>query len=118
MRTDHAAIKYLHTFADNNSRLLRWSLRLTEFDFSVEHRPGTQKRHVDSLSRAVQAVTQGQELTRDGVNSAQQQDRFCKLLRLGAAHSRSEYFMDEDETIYRRMKNREHQMVVPGSLVE
>jgi hypothetical protein len=27
LRTDHAALKYLHTFADNNSRLLRWSLR-------------------------------------------------------------------------------------------
>jgi len=41
LRTDHAALKYMHTFAGNNSRLLRWSLRLSEFDFTVEHRPGT-----------------------------------------------------------------------------
>jgi len=53
LRTDHAALRYLHTFADNNSRLLRWSLRLSDFDFTVEHRPGTQIRHVDELSWAV-----------------------------------------------------------------
>ena len=63
-------------------------------------------------------MTQGLELTRDEVNSAQQEGRFCKSLRLGAPHSRSEYFMDEDESIYRRGKNGEHQMVVPGSLME
>jgi hypothetical protein len=36
-----AALKYLHNFADSNSRLIRWILRLTEFGFSIEHRPGT-----------------------------------------------------------------------------
>jgi hypothetical protein len=36
-----AALKYLRNFADSNSRLLRWGLRLTEFEFSIEHRPGT-----------------------------------------------------------------------------
>jgi len=38
LRTDHAALKYMHNFAGNNSRLLRWSLRLSEFDFNIEHR--------------------------------------------------------------------------------
>ena len=32
LRTDHAALKYMHNFAGNNSRLLRWSLRVSEFD--------------------------------------------------------------------------------------
>jgi len=32
--------------------------------------------------------------------------------------SKIEYFMDEDENIYRRRKNGEHQMVIAGSLVE
>jgi len=53
LRTDHAALRYVHTFADN-SRLLRWSLKLSEFDFTVEHRLGTQIRHADTFSRAVQ----------------------------------------------------------------
>jgi response regulator RpfG family c-di-GMP phosphodiesterase len=71
LRTDHDALKYMHNLAGNKSRLLRWSLRLSEFDFVVEHRPGTQIRHVDDLSRAVQAVTQELEITRDEVKTAQ-----------------------------------------------
>jgi hypothetical protein len=40
VKTDHAALTFLHNFADHNSRLMRWSLRLANFDFSVEHTPG------------------------------------------------------------------------------
>jgi hypothetical protein len=54
LKTDHAALKYMHTFADNNSRLLHWSLKLAEFNFEVQHRPGKQVRHVDALSRSIQ----------------------------------------------------------------
>jgi hypothetical protein len=31
VRTDHAALRFLHQFSDNNARLMRWSLRLAEF---------------------------------------------------------------------------------------
>ena len=62
LRTDHAALKYMHNSAGNNSQLLRWSLRLSEFDFTVQHRPGTQIRHADALNRAVQAVAHDFEL--------------------------------------------------------
>ncbi|XP_061390803.1 uncharacterized protein LOC133326139 [Musca vetustissima] len=33
------------------TRVARWILLLQEYDFTVEHRPGTQMRHVDALSR-------------------------------------------------------------------
>ena len=65
LRTDHAALRYLHNFADNNSRLLRWSLRLSEFDSTVEHRPGTQIRHAVALSRAVQSIAHDMDLSRE-----------------------------------------------------
>jgi len=41
VRTDHAALTYLQKFADHNSRLLRWSLKLSELDFVVGHRSGS-----------------------------------------------------------------------------
>ena len=47
VRTDHSALTYLHKFADNNSRLMLWSLSLAEFDFDIEHRPGAKITHVD-----------------------------------------------------------------------
>ena len=83
LRTDHAALRYTHNFSGNNSRLLRWSLRLSEFDFVVEYRPGTQIRHADALSRAVLAVTQNLEISRDEVKEAQAEDGFCQSLKPG-----------------------------------
>ena len=35
VRTDHSALTYLHKFAEKNSRLMRSSLRFSEFDFDV-----------------------------------------------------------------------------------
>ena len=115
-KPDHAALKYMYNFAGNNSRLLRWSLRLSEFDFVVEYRPGTQIRHPDALSRAVQAVTQDLEISCDVVKEAQAQDKFFQSLKPGPASGKTEYFRDEEGLIFRRRKNGEHQMVVPTSL--
>jgi hypothetical protein len=64
VRTDHAALRFLHQFADNNSRLMRWSLRLADFDFVVEHRAGSKIAHADALSRHVRAVEEGLTLTK------------------------------------------------------
>jgi hypothetical protein len=116
LRTDHAALKHLHIFAVNNSRLLRWSLRLSEFDFEVAHRPGTEIRHADALSRAFQVLAQEQEVPRDVVNTAQAGDKFCQSLKLGPPTRKSEYFTDEEEMIYSRRKNGEHKLVVPVNL--
>jgi hypothetical protein len=35
VRNDHSALTYLRKFPDTNSRLLRWSLKLSELDFVV-----------------------------------------------------------------------------------
>ena len=43
VRIDHSALTYIYKLADNNIRLMLWSLRLAEFDFDVEHRAGTKK---------------------------------------------------------------------------
>jgi hypothetical protein len=53
VKTDHAALTFLHNFAENNSLLMRCSLRLAEFDFTVERTPGSKVAHVDALSRHV-----------------------------------------------------------------
>ena len=55
-RTDHSALTYVRNFADSHSRLMRWSLKLSDLDFVVEHRPGTKIAHADSLSRHVNTV--------------------------------------------------------------
>jgi len=37
VRTDDAALTYLKNFGDQNARLMGWSLKLCELDFTVEH---------------------------------------------------------------------------------
>ena len=37
VRRDHAALTYLKNFADQNARLMRWSMKLSELQFTVEH---------------------------------------------------------------------------------
>jgi hypothetical protein len=116
--TDHAAVTYLQKFADNNSRLLRWSLRLAKFHFKVQHRPGTQIRHADTLRLHIQAVTTSHTLSRELVKAEHGKDYFCRQLEVGKAKGKSEYFYDEEGMIYRRRKNDKHQLVVPKSLVK
>jgi len=56
VRNDHAALSYLRNFAESSFRLMRWSLRLSEFDFFIEHKAGTKISHVDALSRNIGAI--------------------------------------------------------------
>jgi hypothetical protein len=91
-RTDHAALRYLKNFADGNARLMRWSLRLSELKFSVEHRPGTIKQHVDALSRHIGFVIKTGNLDPDRLIKEQAEDAFCMKLNPGKYSSRSEFF--------------------------
>ena len=52
IRTDHAPLEYIRSKTDCCKRLERWALRLQEFRFTIQPRPGAQQKHVDALSRA------------------------------------------------------------------
>ena len=49
--SDNKALTWLRNMKDPSSKLLRWSLKIADFDFEVKHRPGTQNKHCDALSR-------------------------------------------------------------------
>ncbi|XP_055840052.1 uncharacterized protein LOC129907729 [Episyrphus balteatus] len=49
--TDHASLKWLMNQKDLCGRLARWSLKLQGFDFTIEHRKGSQNVVPDALSR-------------------------------------------------------------------
>jgi transposase InsO family protein len=50
--TDHAALQWLPQKKFDNNRLMRWALKLQEFNFIVKHRAGTKNANADALSRA------------------------------------------------------------------
>ena len=59
--TDHAALKWLHTMRETTeggtaSRLMRWIMRLQEYDFEVVHKPGALHADADAISRLAAAL--------------------------------------------------------------
>ena len=51
IRTDHSALQWLKTLKDPEGQLARWLARLGQYNFNVQHRPGTKHLNADSLSR-------------------------------------------------------------------
>ena len=76
--TDHRALKWLLNLQDPSSRLTRWAVKLSEYDFVVEHRPNSKMRHADALSRCVQVVEGEYLLTKEKIREAQENDSLCE----------------------------------------
>lgn len=56
--TDHAALQYLMSSRTLGGRLLRWSVALQEYTFTVRYRPGREHANADALSRLAQPGTE------------------------------------------------------------
>ena len=117
IRTDHSALTYLRKFADYNGRLMRWSLKLSEMDFAVEHGAGYKIGHVDALSRHVGAVMEEVIVYRNIILRDQAKETSCTKRKPGNYSSRREFFLDDKGVMYRRQPHDKHQLVVPESLV-
>lgn len=50
--SDWQALIYLNNMKARNAQVARWYATLNEFDYDIEHRPGTKMEHEDALSRA------------------------------------------------------------------
>ena len=48
--TDHRGLKWLLNLQDPSSRLTRWTVKWSEYDYIVDHRPGTKMQHAVALS--------------------------------------------------------------------
>ena len=80
---DHSALRWLHTMRDTMeggpaSRLMRWILKLQEYNFTVEHKPGVLHKDADGVSRLVCAATRVPHtyvapVTRTAVHTARRQ---------------------------------------------
>ena len=51
VHTDHSALRWLLTIQEPSGRLMRWRLRLAEYNFQIKYKTGTTNVHADALSR-------------------------------------------------------------------
>ena len=49
--TDHQALKWLFNVKDPSSRLMRWRLKLEEYEYEIEYKKGSENQAADALSR-------------------------------------------------------------------
>ena len=63
VRTDHSALQWLLNISGDNGRLVRWRLRLSEFTFDIQFKPGRVNQVADALSRM--ATSGGDQLEID-----------------------------------------------------
>ena len=54
IRTDHAALLWLTNIKNIQGMMARWLAKLQQFNFAIEHRPGTHHGNADGLSRCPQ----------------------------------------------------------------
>ena len=54
--TDHNPLVWLNRVAGDNGRLLRWSLALQPYNFSIQYRPGRFNGNADGLSRQTELL--------------------------------------------------------------
>ena len=94
-----------------------WSLKLSELDFVVEHKPGSKIGHVDALSHHVGAVMHDNGLDKESILSKQKKVEFYTKQEPGTYSSKREFFLDKDSVVYRRRPCDKHQVVVPRSLI-
>lgn len=65
IHTDHRALKFLTSCADDSTRIARWIAFLREFDLDIRHNPGNENIVADALSR--NNVEAGGVRTRDTI---------------------------------------------------
>lgn len=56
IETDHRPLTWLFSIKEPNSKLVRWRLKLSEFDYQIKYKKGKKNSNADALSRIEQEI--------------------------------------------------------------
>ena len=75
--TDHKPLTWVFNVKDPSSRLLRWRLKLEEYDYQVIYKPGVRNTNADALSRIT--MTRISHVAKDNSEiSKEERRKFCR----------------------------------------
>ena len=69
--TDHKPLTWVFSVKDPSSRLLRWRLKLEEFDYQIVYKPGVTNANADALSRII--MTRISHVVRDNLEISKEE---------------------------------------------
>jgi hypothetical protein len=70
--TDHAALKWLITVRKHRcARQNGWVLKLSQYDFKIQHRSGSKNVNADVFSRHVSAAGRKSEVQKNGTDEGE-----------------------------------------------
>ncbi|XP_076382074.1 uncharacterized protein LOC143260475 [Megalopta genalis] len=105
--------KTLHKF-DPSPKIARWALILEEFDYEVEHRPGSQLPHVDALSRYPVLIVEDTVLAL--VRKKQDEDERIRVIKQVLRTEPYENYVIENSVLMKEINNKKV-IVLPASMV-
>ena len=106
VRTDHDALRWLMSISDSTGRLMRWRLRLYEFDFTVKYRPGLVHQVPDALSRDLTPDGNDNKPIDDEVPTYGDHESVLLTTRRKAANSTAAQKTSAKETNERKQRKR------------
>lgn len=96
--TDHRPLKWLFNVKDPGSRLIRWRLKLEEYEYNIEYKPGSQNVVADALSRVEIKTTN--QLARQDENPSNEIESKTEIEEQPIASSNTSESQPSDEDVY------------------
>jgi hypothetical protein len=104
IETDHKPLQWLFSIKEPNSKLIRWRLKLLEYDYEIKYKRGIQNGNADALSRIeVNAIeneieSPGIIITNSSVNTFKNQLIIYKI-QSGSLRIRNQNIFDKKRKI-------------------
>lgn len=116
--TDCSAVRSTFSKKDLLPRIARWWLTIQEYDFEIEHRPGSKMQHVDALSRNLDNQHVLTLNTEDWISCIQAQDDEIRSIKKRLEQDNPDpqlrkLYSQKNGRLYRKTADGLNKLVIP-----
>lgn len=128
--SDHECLKWLMSLKEPKGRLARWVVEIQEYDYVLQHVPGTRMAPADTLSRdtvsearcpkcneLIKHISEGRRSLPEIQKIREEQEKEFGDLEEFSKSDAENYIIDDDGLLCKTKKN-ETQIIIPRSLID